>query len=305
MPRKEHAIVMSKFANDCLFKMNDLVRQLESSLGPDTAELDVRIGLHSGPVTAGVLRGDKGRFQLFGDTMNTASRIESTGSPGRIHISRDTAEILVASGKEKWVTQREDEVFAKGKGTLQTYWLKILAESHHTGSNMTSMSGASYTSQEALARKQALVLGPTPEQSCHPIPNMDEEETSFSLLSKKKQRLVSWNVDILAKILCQIMARRASLDKPVKKISKRSSLQRRNTGNSLLDEVKDVLALPQFDAKTFENHVDPDSIVITDQVVEQLTDLLARVAGLYHDNPFHSFGKYNLVCLSLAANCTT
>ena len=38
---------------------------------PDTAELGMRIGLHSGPVTAGVLRGEKGRFQLFGDTMNT------------------------------------------------------------------------------------------------------------------------------------------------------------------------------------------------------------------------------------------
>ena len=69
MPRKEHAVVMCKFATDCLTTMKDLVKQLETSLGPDTAELNMRVGLHSGPVTAGVLRGDKGRFQLFGDTM--------------------------------------------------------------------------------------------------------------------------------------------------------------------------------------------------------------------------------------------
>lgn len=47
------------------------VSSLERELGPDTADLALRIGLHSGPVTAGVLRGQKSRFQLFGDTVNT------------------------------------------------------------------------------------------------------------------------------------------------------------------------------------------------------------------------------------------
>jgi class 3 adenylate cyclase len=70
-PRPDHAIVMAKFANDCLNRMFKMVRKLEVELGPDTAELGLRVGLHSGPVVAGVLRGDKSRFQLFGDTVST------------------------------------------------------------------------------------------------------------------------------------------------------------------------------------------------------------------------------------------
>lgn len=63
-PRKNHAVAIGKFANECLTKMSDLTRQLAVELGPDTVDLGLRIGMHSGPVVAGVLRGDKSRFQV-------------------------------------------------------------------------------------------------------------------------------------------------------------------------------------------------------------------------------------------------
>ena len=73
-PRKHHAIVMAKFATECLQSMARLTKELEIELGgSDTSELTLRVGLHSGSVVAGVLRGDKSRFQLFGDTMNTGT----------------------------------------------------------------------------------------------------------------------------------------------------------------------------------------------------------------------------------------
>jgi class 3 adenylate cyclase len=121
-PQEDHAVIMTKFATDCISKMGQLTAELAEALGADTAGLALRVGLHSGSVTGGVLRGQKSRFQLFGDTMNTASRMESNGEPGRIHISEQTAKELAAKGRSSWVTPRPDMVEVKGKGEMQTYW---------------------------------------------------------------------------------------------------------------------------------------------------------------------------------------
>ena len=116
---KEHAVVCAEFAYQCLLAMDQLTQQLELTLGPGTSDLALRIGLHSGPVTAGVLRGEKSRFQLFGDTVNTASRMESTGQSGKIQVSGETAALIRRAGRQRWLSKRKDAVSAKGKGEMQ------------------------------------------------------------------------------------------------------------------------------------------------------------------------------------------
>lgn len=59
-------------------ELSNITIDLVESLGQDTKDLQMRIGIHSGPTTAGVLRGDKGRFQLFGDTVSLFVRTGAT-----------------------------------------------------------------------------------------------------------------------------------------------------------------------------------------------------------------------------------
>ena len=127
--------------------MERITKELVSTLGSGTETLRLRVGLHSGPTTAGVLRGERARFQLFGDTVNTASRMESTGMKGRIQVSQATYDILLGSGKMSWLKPREEKIVAKGKGEMQTYWLMPKRE---------GTIGSGFTSESSSVRSPAL-----------------------------------------------------------------------------------------------------------------------------------------------------
>jgi hypothetical protein len=180
--------------------------------------------------------------------------MESTGFRSRIHVSQATADILIASKKGHWLTQREELVEAKGKGKMQTYWCEPSA----TGG----------------------------KSICTTMSTEDIEFMSPEAMDEKTQRLVDWNVEVLAKFIRDIIARRNS--QKAKK-SKRNTLvaidnsvrDTKTSRGTPLAEVKEIIELPEFDASTVGN---AKLIELDEGVMTQLQDYVAMIAATYKAN---------------------
>tara|TARA_B100001964_G_C14131193_1_gene552967 strand:+ start:515 stop:1006 length:492 start_codon:yes stop_codon:yes gene_type:complete len=118
--RHDHAHALAAFALDMQQELKLISREFER-------ELDIRIGIHSGPVTAGVIGTRKFSYDLWGDTVNTASRMESNGEVGAIQISEQTKALV----EDAFIVQPRGEVAMKGKGKLMTYFLCGAREDSH------------------------------------------------------------------------------------------------------------------------------------------------------------------------------
>jgi len=79
----------------------------------------LRIGINSGPVIAGIIGKKKYVYDLWGDTVNVASRMETSGAPGKIHITENTFQLI----KDKYSVTKRDPIQIKGKGLMQTYFI--------------------------------------------------------------------------------------------------------------------------------------------------------------------------------------
>jgi adenylate cyclase len=81
--------------------------------------LQIRIGMHSGPVVAGIIGTHRFVYDVWGDTVNVASRLEAYSLPNRIHVSQDTARHLVG----RFALEPRGSIDVKGKGKLETFFL--------------------------------------------------------------------------------------------------------------------------------------------------------------------------------------
>lgn len=191
--------------------------------------------------------------------------MESTGEARRIHVSAETAKLLENRGKGHWLKPRETSIVAKGKGTLQTYWV-----TPKVADNSSTMSG----SQEAKSADFG-----------------SEFLASSGSLAKRRldmnlQRIVEWNTELLLKLLKRVVARRLSTKQESRSLPPTGI--KRVQGATVIDEVTEIVKLPKF--KASKNPVSADTIELGGAVEDQLEDYVANVALMYRNNPFHSYG---------------
>lgn len=111
-PRVEH---LEAIANMAL----DMQQEIHQFFTPDRQHITLRIGIHTGPVIAGIIGKRKSVYDLWGDTVNIASRMESQGEAGFIQVTQTVYDRL----KENYHFKERGIIAVKGKGLMTTYWL--------------------------------------------------------------------------------------------------------------------------------------------------------------------------------------
>lgn len=114
VPDDKHA---ENVANAAM-EIREFMQRRRQDLGENTFE--VRIGIHSGPVVAGIVGVKKFAYDIWGDTVNTAARMEQNSEPGKINISQTTYELV----QDKFVCTYRGELQAKNKGKLKMYFVE-------------------------------------------------------------------------------------------------------------------------------------------------------------------------------------
>jgi class 3 adenylate cyclase len=112
-PAADHAENIIRAA----IEIRDFIADRYAALGSKTFE--VRIGVHSGSLVAGIVGVKKFAYDIWGDTVNTAARMEQNSQPGKINISQATYELV----KDKFTCEFRGEIAAKNKGMLQMYFV--------------------------------------------------------------------------------------------------------------------------------------------------------------------------------------
>jgi 3'5'-cyclic nucleotide phosphodiesterase len=206
----------------------------------------------------------------------------STGIKEKIQISSVTASILIAAGKSHWVTPREDEVNAKGKGILHTFWLRI--ESDSTRKVTTSSIQSDRTLQE-----ETIVF----------VPAIDKASARLKV-PKKDEKLVDWICELLQSYIKKIVATR-DVSKGVHRCSIPPVVPPLIPNGIPMEEVVEAIILPEFKiAQSPYHHRGSNLIELNPTVSLQVYELSCAIVSKYNDNPFHNFEHACHVTMSVS-----
>ena len=200
--------------------------------------------------------------------MNTAARMESTGISNQIHVSKKTADLIVAAGFQNWITARVDVVEAKGIGSVQTYIV-------NPRKNVGSVASSVYEDGMLIAH------------------------TDLQDVDAKLQRLVNWMTEVFGNLLKEIHAHRSrqSQGRRLSDEGKTTKLDLdaiTDGATNVRGEVKEIIELPEFDENCEQilglDEDDSDKVPDLDKaVLSELRKYITDISLCYRNNHFHNF----------------
>lgn len=209
-----------------------------------------------------------GSWSSLGDTMNMASRMQTLGHPGCIHVSEKTAVLLREAEKGHWLIRRQELIQVKGKGQQQTYWIAI------EGTGLQA-----------------------PQE--YKLPSTDNSVENVN-------RLVEWNTKVLEDSLKQVIAHRNAQKLERRKSSEeieKSEVFESFTPATVqaipLKEVKEIVAIPEFCKRTASRTRDAATVYVPKLVSKQLHEYVTEISRMYPTNPFHNFGHASQVVMAV------
>lgn len=167
---------------------------------------------------------------------------------------------------------------------MSTFWLEIKGQSGNSTTSRSTSSGGD--DDDMLENMRA-------STKCHTIKENLARENAPEMrqkLSPKAHRLVKWNVEIIMRLLKQVVSRRNETFKRTRRDGNLASQEfsvgtSKESGVTVIDEVKEIIELPEFDVRAARNQQDPSIVQLDPKVEAQLFDYIALIASMYRDVP--------------------